>query len=276
MKIIHTHHPDSFRSLDTATLRRDFLLEGLFAPGVIETRYWEVDRTVIGGAVPLGTPLKLETATELKAVYFCERRELGVVNLGGPGKVTADGQVLALGKCDFAYVSRGTKEVLFSSDDPAAPAIFYLLSYPAHTAHPTRKVALADATPTVIGTPETCNRRSIHKMIHAGGGPTCQLVMGFTTFAPGSIWNTLPPHTHERRSEVYLYFDVPANQAVVHFLGQPQETRHLIVRDKEATLSPGWSIHMGAGTAAYGFVWGMGGENLDYADMDPAPLATLA
>jgi 4-deoxy-L-threo-5-hexosulose-uronate ketol-isomerase len=276
MHLIRTHHPDSFRSLDTAALRRDFLVTGLFAPGRVEARCWEVDRTVIGGAVPLATPLALETTPELRAEFFCERREVGVANLGGPGVLTVDGQAFALGKCDFAYVGRGAREVMFASDSTASPAAFYFVSYPAHAAHPSRRIALADTTPKIVGAAETCNRRSIHQMILPARGPSCQLVMGFTTFTPGSIWNTLPPHTHERRSEVYLYFDVPADQMVVHFLGQPQETRHLVVRDREAALSPGWSIHMGAGTAAYGFVWAMGGENLDYADIDPAPLSTLA
>ena len=245
-------------------------------PGRIETRQWEADRTVIGGAVPLATPLKLEAPPELRAEHFCERREVGVANLGGPGVLTVDGVALALGKCDFAYVGRGAREVTFASDNAASPAAFYLVSYPAHAAHPSRKVALADTTPKDVGAAETSNQRRIHQMILPVRGPSCQLVMGFTALAPGSIWNTQPPHIHERRSEVYLYFDVPVGQMVVHFLGAPQETRHLIVRDREAAFSPGWSIHMGAGTGTYGYVWAMGGENLDYADMDPAPLSTLA
>lgn len=275
MKLIRAHHPDAFRQLDTAGLRKDFLLDGLFRPGVVELRYWETDRTVVGGIVPLAAPLRLEASTELKAAFFCERREVGIVNLGGAGSVTADGKTFALAKQDFLYLGRGTRDVSFASVDAAAPAAFYLVSYPAHAAHPARHIAFADTKPNVLGAPETSNHRRIHKMIHPDNGPTCQLVMGFTLLSPGSVWNTLPPHTHDRRSEVYLYFDVPANQVVMHYLGQPQETRHLVVRDREAALSPGWSIHMGAGTAAYGFVWAMGGENQDYSDMDPAPIATL-
>lgn len=276
MKIIHTHHPDSFRGLDTTSLRRDFLLEGLFVPDAVEARYWEVDRTIIGGAVPTGAPLKLQTASELKTAYFCERREVGLVNLGGPGTVRADGQTFALGKCDFAYLGRGAKEVAFASDNPATPAAFYFVSYPAHAVHPSRKIAMADAKRTDLGASETCNRRSIYRMIDPEVLPTCQILMGFTVFERGSIWNTCPPHTHTCRSEVYLYFDVPADQIVMHFLGQPTETRHVVVRDKQAALSPGWSIHMGTATASYGFIWVMGGENQNYADMDPAPLKLLA
>jgi 4-deoxy-L-threo-5-hexosulose-uronate ketol-isomerase len=276
MEIIRTHHPEGFKQLDTAALRRDFLVPGLFAPGAIAMRYWEVDRTIIGGAAPLAAPLELTATKELLAAnYFCERREVGIINLGGPGSVETDGVSNLLNKLDALYVGRGTKAVKFFSKNPAKPAQFYFVSYPAHAARPTKRVRKAQAQVLELGATETANRRKLCKLLVPGLVDTCQLVLGVTLLEKGSVWNTMPCHTHERRSEVYLYFDVPPKAFVTHYLGRPQETRHLIVRDREAALSPSWSIHAGSGTCAYGFVWCMGGENQEFTDMDGVAMEDL-
>lgn len=260
----------------SAELRDEFLVSGLFQPGEVNLRAWEVDRTVIGGVCPAAAPLALPNPPDLRAGFFLERREAGVINLGGPGEITVDGQTFALAPLDALYLGRGARAVTFSSTAAAArPARFYLLSYPAHTAYPTRHVAFADAPGVRLGDRAHANERSLHKLIHPGAFPTCQLVMGVTRLDVGSVWNTMPPHTHLRRSEVYLYFDLPADQAVFHFMGAPQDTRHLVVRDTDVVLSPPWSIHCGAGTCNYSFVWGMGGENQEFADMDAAPIKEL-
>lgn len=262
-------------AMNTEQLRRHFLLSGLFQKGKVNLHYWEVDRAVIGGVVPAAKPLTLPTAAELRADYFCERREIGIVNLGGKGAVKVDGKTYKLDKLDGLYVGRGSKKVVFSSASASKPARFYILSYTAHAAHPTTLADLAGAEKLNLGSGDTCNERQLCKLIHAGRFPTCQVVMGVTLIQKGSAWNTIPAHTHLRRSEVYLYFDVPAEHAVFHFMGEPNETRHLIMRDGEAALSPPWSIHCGCGTSHYGFVWGMGGENQDYTDMDPAPVKVM-
>ncbi|HLP01748.1 MAG TPA: 5-dehydro-4-deoxy-D-glucuronate isomerase [Opitutaceae bacterium] len=262
-------------ALPPEELRQQFLVTGLFQPGELKLRWWETDRTIVGGIVPTGAPLALSNPAELRATFFLERREAGVLNLGGTGIIRVDGTEYPLSKCDALYLGRGAKEVVFSSASAADPARFYLLSYSAHTAYPTKLVPFATMTPTKLGSRENANERTIYKAIHAAAVDTCQVVMGFTRMETGSVWNTMPPHTHSRRSEVYLYFDLPADQAVFHFMGQPQATRHLVMRNFDVVLSPPWSIHCGVGTAAYTFVWGMGGENRDYADMDPAPLASL-
>ncbi len=262
-------------ALPPEELRAQFLVTGLFIPGELNLRWWETDRTILGGIVPTTAPLTLTNPAELRATHFLERREAGVINLGGPGTITVDGAAYPLAKCDALYLGRGAKEVVFASTDAAAPAQFYFLSYSAHTAHPTKLVPFAAMTPTKLGSRENANERTIYKAIHAQAVDTCQVVMGFTRMDTGSVWNTMPPHTHSRRSEVYLYFDIPADQAVFHFMGAPQATRHLVMRNLDIALSPPWSIHCGVGTAAYTFVWGMGGENRDYADMDPAPVKTL-
>jgi 4-deoxy-L-threo-5-hexosulose-uronate ketol-isomerase len=276
MDLIRTHHPDSFRQLDTAALRRDFLVSGLFAPGRLEMRYWEVDRTILGGVVPLDEPVEL-TATRalLGADSFCDRREIGIVNLGGPGAVETFEDRYNLERLDALYLGRGTRAVQFHSVHPSRPAQFYLVSYPAHASYPCKLVPFAQAQSTLLGAPETANRRRLCKLLVPGMVETCQLVLGVTLLESGSIWNTMPCHTHERRSEVYLYFDIPPTAAVFHYLGRPQETRHLVVRDREAALSPSWSIHSGAGTAAYGFVWAMGGENQEFSDMDGLKIEDL-
>lgn len=270
-----TASPNEYAQMDTEELRNAFAVETLFAVGAVETVYWEVDRTVIGSAVPLGASLKLGTDKELAAEFFCERRELGALNLGGAGRIMVDGVVHALEPLDCLYVGRGSREVLFESADPTKPARFYLVSYPAHAVHPTTLIRHADARKLELGDPGTANRRTLHQYIHEGGAKSCQLVMGFTRLAPGSVWNTMPPHTHWRRSEVYLYFDVPETAAVFHLMGPGEETRHLVLKSWQAALSPAWSIHSGCGTAAYAFVWAMGGENQRFDDMDGIPISQL-
>ncbi len=262
-------------ALPPEELRQEYLVSGLFVPGQANLRWWETDRTIVGGIVPTDQALGLENDPELRAAFFLERREAGVLNVGGAGTIVVDGTEYALGKCDALYLGRGAKEVSFRSAKADEPAYFYLLSYPAHHAYPTKHVPFASMAPTKLGTRENANERTIYKAIHAAAVDTCQVVMGFTRLETGSVWNTMPPHTHSRRSEVYMYFDVPADQAVFHFMGAPDSTRHLVMRNHDIVLSPVWSVHCGAGTSAYTFVWGMGGENRDYADMDPAPLKTL-
>ncbi|MDB4873779.1 MAG: KduI/IolB isomerase [Gemmatimonadetes bacterium] len=269
--------PDAVRTrtMTTDELRASFLVEGLFQPGAVTLRVIDLDRVVLGGAVPTTTPLRLEAPPELLTDTFCARRELGVLNIGGPGVVTVDGVPYPLGTRDLVYVGRGSRDVLFASDDAAQPARFYLVSYPAHADHPTASVSAAAVQSGEIGTAANANRRRIARYVHADGIRSAQLVMGMTALEPGSVWNTMPPHTHARRTEVYLYFDLPSDAVVFHQLGEPTETRHLIVRDGDVALSPGWSIHAGCGTTNYAFCWAMGGENQDYADMQAVVPATL-
>lgn len=264
-----------YARLDTVQLRATFLLESLFAPGQVQLVYTDVDRAVIGSAVPGAAPLTLPAEPELRAAFFCERRELGILNIGGAGSVEVDGRPFELGKLDCLYAGRGSQNVQFSSAEPKNPAAFYLLSYPAHTAYPATLARQADATKTELGSSSDANHRTIFKYIHPAGVKSCQLVMGFTQLKDGSVWNTMPPHTHARRSEVYLYFDVTAGRRVMHFMGTPQQTRHLVIANRQAVISPSWSIHCGCGTGAYSFCWGMGGENQAFDDMDPAPLENL-
>jgi 4-deoxy-L-threo-5-hexosulose-uronate ketol-isomerase len=275
MKKIFTRSATETAGFDTARLRAEHLLSGLFQPGRLELAWWETDRTIAGGIQPTDTELALPVLPELRSAFFLERREAGVVNIGGPGVITVDGVAHALAPLDALYLGRGARSVVFASDSAAAPAKFWLLSYPAHAAYPTRHVSFAAAETAVLGAPATANERHLTKLIHAGAFPTCQVVMGVTRMQPGGVWNTMPPHTHLRRSEVYLYFEVQPAHAVFHFMGQPQETRHLLVHNEEAVLSAPWSIHSGVGTARYSFVWGMGGENQEFTDMDPAPVTDL-
>jgi 4-deoxy-L-threo-5-hexosulose-uronate ketol-isomerase len=264
-----------YERMNTAELRDTFLQSELYAPGAIHLNYIDLDRAVVGFAAPVAEPIALPIYPELRAGFFTERRELGVLNIGGAGTVTVEGKAWELDNLDVLYIGRGNREILFASNDAAIPAVFYLLSYPAHAVHPVTRVRKADATPTELGSFETCNKRTITKYIHLEGARSCQLVMGVTHLAPGSNWNTMPPHTHMRRSEIYMYFNLPPEARVVHLMGPPDETRHLLVADKGVAISPGWSIHAGVGTRAYSFCWGMGGENQDYADMDPAPAESL-
>ena len=264
-----------YEMMNTDELRETFLLEDLFQPGKIECAYVDLDRTVIGAAVPTSSPLKLETEPELRANYFLERRELGVLNVGGAGIITVDGKTFDLDKLDCLYAGRGSKEVSFASKDAANPAYFYLLSYPAHAEYPTAMVKFSDLKGLELGSVETCNKRTIYKAIYKEGIKSCQLVMGFTLLASGSNWNTMPAHTHMRRSEVYFYFDVDPAHRIFHLMGPPDATSHLVIADKEVVVSPGWSIHAGVGTKNYGFCWGMGGENQAYDDMDALTIAEL-
>jgi 4-deoxy-L-threo-5-hexosulose-uronate ketol-isomerase len=275
MKLLQLADEVRYKQMSTEELRASFLLEDLFAPGAIRLVYVDLDRTVIGSAVPLVEPLALPTPGELRATSFTERRELGVFNIGSHGAVRVDSDTYPLGNRDALYVGRGHHSISFSSTDPNAPAEFYLLSYPAHAAHPSTRVLSAELIPQTIGDPATANLRSIQKLIHLEGVASCQLVMGFTTLHPGSVWNTMPPHTHMRRSEVYLYFDLPPDQRVVHLMGPANQTRHLVVANKQVAISPLWSIHAGVGTASYSFCWGMGGENQVYTDMDPLRIVDL-
>lgn len=267
--------PDTTRRLTTDELRDSFLVSSLFVPGTIALAHVDLDRVVLGGAVPLETPLSLEAFPALRAEYFLERRELGVLSTAGEGTVTVDCTAHALSAHEVLYVGRGARSVQFASARADAPAHFYLVSYPAHTTYPTTLVRKDDADVLELGTMEQANTRRVRRYIHANGAKSCQLVMGVTTLEPGSVWNTMPSHTHDRRTEVYLYFGLPADAFVVHLLGEPTETRSLIVRNEEVALSPGWSVHSGCGTRAYSFCWAMGGENQDYADMDAIGMETL-
>jgi 4-deoxy-L-threo-5-hexosulose-uronate ketol-isomerase len=267
--------PTETRRMDTAELRNRFLLGGIFQPGEVTLRFVDLDRVVIGGVVPVDGPLRLEAPLEMASEFFTERREVGVLNVGGAGSVTVDGQRHVMAFRDGLYVGWGSREVTFASDDAANPARYYLVSYPAHAEYPTIHVAHADAEATELGTVAQANRRVLRKYFHPGGVKTAQLVMGVTELQEGSVWNTMPAHTHARRTEVYLYFRVPRDAVVVHLMGEPGQTRHLVVRDEEVALSPGWSIHSGCGTAAYTFCWAMGGENQVFADMQGVAMDAL-
>jgi 4-deoxy-L-threo-5-hexosulose-uronate ketol-isomerase len=273
--MLYLPNPESARRMSTDELRAHFLVSSLFHRGAVALKLVDLDRVVLGGAVPLATPLTLETPTALRAEYFCERRELGVLNIGGAGSVRVDGKSYPLQAHDVLYVGRGSRSVEFLSDDLHAPARFYLVSYPAHRDCPARLMTPADADVLELGSTESANKRRVRRYIHAGGAESCQLVMGVTTLEPGSVWNTMPAHTHERRTEVYLYFGLPADAMVVHLLGEPTETRSVIVRNEDVALSPGWSVHSGCGTQAYAFCWAMGGENKDYADMQMIGMETI-
>jgi 4-deoxy-L-threo-5-hexosulose-uronate ketol-isomerase len=275
MKTILMADPVRYPRMTTDEIRETFLLPSLYEPGKLNLNYVDLDRSVVGFAAPLDAPIALSTDPDLRAEYFTERRELGALNIGGTGTITVEGKSYELNNLDVLYIGRGNKQVTFASKDKAAPAIFYLLSYPAHAVYPVALVRKEEAAPMELGSLETCNKRTICKYIYLQGARSCQLVMGVTHLAPGSNWNTMPPHTHMRRSEIYMYFNVAADARIMHFMGPAAEMRHIVMADKGIAISPGWSIHMGVGTRAYSFCWGMGGENQDYADMDPAPVDTL-
>lgn len=267
-QIRHASHPTDAKSYDTTRLREEFLLQNLFEKDFINLVYSGYDRYIAGGIVPATKTLKLETIDPLKSTYFLERREMGLINIGGAAIVSIDGEKFEISHKEALYIGRGHKEVEFSSVNTNQPAKLYVNSAPAHKEYATKKVTLAEADALEMGSSETSNQRKINRLLVNSVVPTCQLQMGMTEFKPGSVWNTMPAHTHSRRMEVYLYFEVPENQAVCHFMGQPQETRHIWVQNEEAVISPDWSIHAGVGTAKYTFIWGMAGENLDYGDMD--------
>lgn len=260
--------PREVERMNTAELRNDFLMESLFEAGKAHFVYSHYDRMVIGGVIPAGSPVELSNYETLKSEYFLERREMGIINVGGSGTITADGETFKLEKKSCLYLAKGTQKVSFQSDNSGNPAEYFLFSAPAHKAFKNTMYTKEDAAPVTLGAMETANHRTIYKYIHGAGIDSCQVVMGLTDLQPGSVWNTMPAHTHDRRSEVYLYFDVPADQGVMHFMGQPQETRHMWVRDRQAIISPPWSIHAGSGTTSYSFIWAMAGENKDFTDMD--------
>ena len=266
--------PNEVKRFDTQQLRKEFLIEDLMEPGKINLTYSHYDRYIAGSAVPL-QPLTLETIDPLKASYFLERREMGIINVGGEGVISVDGKEYSLGLKDALYIGKGSKVVVFKSNDSKKPAKYYINSAPAHTTHPTKKVSKAEANKIELGSLETSNHRTVNQMIIGGIVTTCQLQMGMTELKTGSVWNTMPAHVHDRRMEVYFYFDIPENQAVCHFMGQPDETRHIWMHNDQAVISPPWSIHCGSGTSSYTFIWGMAGENLDYGDMDVSKITDL-
>ncbi len=263
----YASHPDDAKSYDTQKIRKEFLIENIFEKDQINLVYSMYDRLIVGGAMPVNQSLVLETIPYLKSEYFLQRRELGVVNVGGEGKVTVDGEEFFLNKKEALYIGMGAKEVVFSSISDNS-ALFYINSAPAHQHYPNKKISKDNAIIIELGDEKTANKRILNKLIVNELVETCQLQMGLTELLPGNIWNTMPSHTHERRMEAYFYFDLEEGQTIAHFMGQPQETRHLFVQNNQAILSPEWSIHSGAGTSNYSFIWGMGGENLDYGDMD--------
>jgi 4-deoxy-L-threo-5-hexosulose-uronate ketol-isomerase len=262
-----SNHPDDARHYGTERLRKEFLVETLMVPGEIHMVYSMNDRYIVGGAVPV-PELELATVDPLKSDFFCERRELGIINVGGKASVHVDGTVYELNYKDALYVGAGSREVLMRSSDPEQPAHLYFNSAPAHKAFPCKRVTLADAEVAELGTLEQSNARKINKLLIHSVVQTCQLQMGMTELKPGSVWNTMPPHLHDRRMEAYFYFEVPQGQAICHFMGDPGETRHIWLQNEQAVISPPWSIHSAAGTSNYIFIWGMAGENLDYGDMD--------
>jgi 4-deoxy-L-threo-5-hexosulose-uronate ketol-isomerase len=267
--------PREAARMNTAELRSAFLVEGLFRPDAVSIRFFDLDRVALGGVVPATGPLALPNPPELAAEFFLERRELGILDIGGPGSVLVDGVAHAMACRDGLFVGRGSRELIFTSDDPAQPARFYLVSYPAHAAFANAHVVPAQAQTAELGSQEGANRRVLRRYFHPEGVPTAQLVMGVTDLEAGSVWNTMPPHRHARRTEVYMYFDLPPEGLVFHVMGEPDETRHLVVREGEVVLSPGWSIHAGVGTSRYAFCWAMGGENQAFGDMQGASMARI-
>jgi 4-deoxy-L-threo-5-hexosulose-uronate ketol-isomerase len=276
MEMRYSSHPDKVKYFTTEQLRDEFLIPNLFVDGEITMVYSYIDRIITGGACPVGKPLPLTAdPKELGANFFLERREMGVVNVGGPGKVTVDGTLYVMQKRDGLYIGMGARDVVFESDDPSQPAHFYFSSTPAHMTYPTTHIPLGAAQPAHLGDLSHSNERTIYKYIHPEGVRSCQLVMGMTLLEPNNMWNTMPVHTHARRMEVYFYFDIPDDNVVFHLMGGPDETRHLVVRNKQAVISPSWSIHSGVGTGNYTFIWSMAGENQTFSDMDAVAMTDL-
>ena len=275
MELRTASSPRDVKTYDTARLREEFLIQDLFRPDEVKMVYSHIDRIITGAAMPVNKALTLAAGEELRAEYFLQRREMGIINIGGEGKVTVDGTVYTLRHRDGIYVGRGCKDVVMESVDSAKPAKFYFNSTPAHKAYPTVYIRPEDCVNVELGSLEQSNHRNICKYILPGHVESCQLVMGMTTLRPGSVWNTMPCHTHDRRMEVYLYFDLPEDAFVMHYMGEPTETRHIVVRNEEAVISPSWSIHSGSGTQAYTFIWGMAGENQDFDDMDGCAMTDL-
>ena len=268
MEIRYAWNPNDVKYYTTEELRENFLIQDLFTPDVLKMVYSHVDRIIVAGICPAEKALKLEASKELGVSYFLERREMGVINVGGKGKITLDGTVYEMEPRDGIYVGQGIQNVSFESYDSKNPAKFYMNSAPAHTAYPIVKINVKTARKVPCGTDEQCNKRVIHQYLHPEVCKTCQLSMGMTMLEPGSIWNTMPCHTHDRRMEVYFYFDLSPEDVVFHLMGEPEETRHIVMKNEEAVISPSWSIHSGVGTKNYTFIWGMCGENLTFDDMD--------
>lgn len=269
MEVRYSPDKEGFKKFTTADLRKSFLIENLFSKNAIPMVYSDVDRSITGSAVPVGKSLKLTaSAKEMAAEYFAQRREIGIINIGGKGMIKVDNKKYFMSNSDALYVGRGSKNILLSSSDSKNPAMFYFVSYPAHTSYPTKQIKQKDAESVHLGTVADANKRIIYKYILPGKVDSCQLVMGLTILAEGSVWNTMPVHTHQRRSEIYMYYGLKKDSIIVHLLGDPKETRHIIIRDKQAVLSTSWSMHSGVGTQNYSFIWAMGGENQEFDDMD--------
>ncbi len=275
IQVRHAANPTDFKHYDTTRVRNEFLVEKLFVPDQFHFVYSHNDRMIVGGVKPVGLIHRLPIYDELKADYFLERREIGILNIGGDGFVVVGEELYTLQKRDCLYVGMGNKDVTFKTLDPDNPAKFILVSTSAHRPCPTTLMRAAEAMPVEMGTAETSNVRTIYKYIHAEGIESCQLVMGMTALQNGSVWNTMPPHTHDRRSEMYVYFDLDADQRVFHYMGTPDETRHIVVANEQAIISPPWSIHAGSGTTSYSFLWAMAGENYTFADMDATKIGDL-
>jgi 4-deoxy-L-threo-5-hexosulose-uronate ketol-isomerase len=275
MDIRYAIHPDHLKSLDTDATRRHFLVERLFEEDRVNLVYSHIDRIIVGGVCPVQETLRLEVTKGLGVEYFLQRREMGIINIGSQGAVVVDGTEFLLAKRECLYIGMGCKGVSFKSSDRKDPAKFYFNSTPAHAAYPVVKVSKNNAQQVRLGTPEKANIRTINQLVHPSVLKSCQLVMGMTELAPNSVWNTMPSHTHDRRMEVYFYFDLPGDSLVFHLLGEPGETRHIVVRNEQAVITPSWSIHSGVGTGSYTFIWGMAGENQTFTDMDDVPMSAL-
>ncbi|MGH1049462.1 5-dehydro-4-deoxy-D-glucuronate isomerase [Bacillus cytotoxicus] len=275
METRYTHSPMDIRHYSTDQLRQEFLVERNFAPGEVILTYTHNDRMIFGGVTPTDKPLSIELSTELGVSYFLERRELGVINIGGPGSIIIDGKEESMKKQDGYYIGKETREVVFKSDDQSNPAKFYCVSVPAHHKYRNVRISIDEIKPMETGDSATLNKRKIYQYIHPNVCESCQLQMGYTILEPGSSWNTMPCHTHERRMETYLYFDMKPDTRVFHFMGKPDETKHLVMKNEQAAISPSWSIHSGVGTSDYTFIWAMCGENITYSDMDMVEMDQL-
>lgn len=275
LELRYAAHPDDVKNWNTTRLRKEFLIENIFIEDEVSLVYSLYDRYIVGGAMPVKNTLLLETTSELKSENFLDRRELGIINVGGDAVINANGNRYNVGFKEALYLGKDSIKVSFSSVDPGKPAKLYLNSAPAHHAYPARKVTRGDAEIVILGSMETSNHRTLNKLLVNSVIETCQLQMGMTELKPGSVWNTMPVHTHNRRMEAYFYFELAENQSICHFMGEPDETRHIWMKNEQAVLSPSWSIHSAAGTSNYTFIWGMAGENLDYGDMDVRQPDTL-
>ncbi|NMB81600.1 MAG: 5-dehydro-4-deoxy-D-glucuronate isomerase [Ignavibacteria bacterium] len=276
MEVRYSPDQNGFKKFTTDELRKSFLIENLFEKNKVPMIYSDVDRSITGSAVPSGKKIKLTaTKKEMAADYFAERREIGVINIGDEGSINIDGKKYIMKNRDGLYIGRGSKNIEFESKSASKPAKFYFVSYPAHKDYPTKHIKFSESTPRHLGSQETANKRTIYQYIHPGTMPTCQLVMGLTELDLGNVWNTMPAHTHQRRSEVYMYFNMKPDSIVIHLMGEPEETRHIIIRNEQAVLSTSWSMHAGCGTQNYSFIWAMGGENQVFDDMDWIPMDQL-